>query len=183
MEIKVIKNLFTFQMSEKIFSDIFSQVTQLFDAYEPLTSFTSDDIKNSYKTNAEDTDFVKAVAERLPTIRAKGILISDETVARLTLKWVFIQQMTLIIGKLKKVVAKLEAANTIALGEAHSLSVLIQDTVRGAASQGIDGAETIFNEISENKTRAIRTAAVRKKTESVRKKTEKAALKIDKPIE
>ncbi len=173
MEIKEIKNLFTFRMTDEVFNVVKSEALHLSEVYEPLREFTADDVKAAYKANAEDTDFIGIVVEKLPTIRAKGVLISDETAARLTIKWVFIQQMKVIISKLRKLADKLETATTIALSEGYSLSNLVHEAVGSAAKQDVEGTLTIFNDIAETKTRAIRAAETRKKNEAAKKKAEK----------
>ncbi len=176
MEIKEVKNLFTFRMTDDIFNVVKTEVLHLSEVYESLREFTSDDVKSTYKANAEDGEFIGTVVEKLPAIRAKGVLISDETVARLTLKWVFIQQMTLIISKLRKLADKLETATTIALSEGYSLSNLVHEAVGSAVRQEVEGTLTIYNDIAETKKRALRAAETRKKNEAAKKKAEKMAL-------
>ena len=175
MEIKEIKNLFTFRMTDEIFNVVKTEVLHLSEVYEPLREFTPTDIKTSYKANAEDGEFISMVIDKIPAIRAKGVLISDETVSRLTLKWVFIQQMTLIISKLRKLIDKLEKANSIALSEAYSLSVVIHNAVGSAVHQEVEGTSTMHNEIADTKKRAKRTASTRKKNDAAKKKAAKMA--------
>lgn len=175
MEIKEIRNLFTFRMTDEVFNVVKSEVFHLSEVYEPLREFTIDDVKAAYKANAEDGDFINMVVEKIPAIRAKGVLISDEIATRLTLKWIFIQQMTVIISKLRKLADKLETATTIALSEGYSLSNIVHEAVGSAAKQNVEGALTIYNDIAETKTRAIRAADTRKKNDAAKKKAEKLA--------
>ncbi len=176
MEIKEVKNLFTFRMTDEVFNVVRTEVLHLSEVYEPLREFTSDDVKATYKANAEDGDFISMIVEKLPAIRAKGVLISDDTVARLTVKWIFIQQMMVIVSKLRKLADKLETATTIALSEGYSLSNLVHEAVGSAARQEVEGTLTIYNDIAETKKRAIRADETRKKNEASKKKAEKMAL-------
>ena len=174
MEIKEFKNLFTFRMNDEVFNVVKTEVFHLSESFEPLREFTSDDVKTAYKANAEDVDFIKKVVETIPTMRAKGVFISDETVSRLNIRWIFIQQMTVIISKLRKLADKLETANTIALSEGYTLSVVVQDAVASAVNQSVEGALTIYNDIAETKTRSIRATETRKKNDTAKKKAERA---------
>ncbi len=176
MDIKEVKNLFTFRMTDEVFNVVKSEVMHLSEAYESLREFTTEDVKSSYKANTEDVEFISTVVEKLPAIRAKGVLVSDDTVARLTLKWIFIQQMTVIVAKLRKLADKLETATTIALSEGYSLSNIVHEAVGSAAKQNVEGTLTIYNDIAETKTRAIRAAETRKKNEAAKKKAEKTAV-------
>jgi hypothetical protein len=175
MDIAQVKNLFTFRMSGDVFATVKAEVMHLSDVYESLTDFTADDLKAAYKANAEDADFIKSVAESIAVARAKGILVSEETAARLLLKLTFIQQASIIVAKLRKLADKLEAANTIALAEAYTLSTVVHDAIGNAAKQSIEGAATLHTEIAEQKTRAIRKAETRKKNEAAKRKMGKAA--------
>ena len=180
MEFKEIKNLFTFQMTEAVFSVVLSEISHLTEVYEPLKTFTSDDLKTAYNANNEDLEFINAVIEKVPAIRAKGILVTDETFSRLKLKALFAGQMLLIASKLRKLADKLENAFTISLAEAYSISVTIHESVGVSARQGVAGAATIAEEISDSKTRAIRTAETRRKNEAAKRKEEKDAIVAEK---
>ena len=180
MEFKEIKNLFTFQMTEAVFSVVLSEVSHLTEVYEPLKTFTSDDLKTAYSASNEDLEFINAVIERVPAIRAKGILVTDETFSRLKLKAIFAGQMILIASKLRKLADKLETAFTISLAEAYSISVTIHDSVGVSARQGVAGTATIAEEILDSKTRALRTAETRRKNEAAKRKEDRDAIAAEK---
>ena len=182
MTFKEIKNLFTFSVAEKIFTTVSEEVNHLSDVYEPLREFTPEDVKNSYKANVEDADFIGKIVEKLPAIREKGILVTDLVAAQLSIKWVFIQQMGFILIKLKKLVSKLETAHTIALAEGYALGILVHEAVINAGNQGTEGITSMSTEIAESKTRAIRAAQTRKKTEAAKNKAEKEAKAAEKAI-
>jgi hypothetical protein len=175
-EIKEVKDLFTFQMTDATFETVEASIESLVAAYEPLRQFTPDEIKAAYNANTEDLLFVDEVIKKLPAIRAKNILVGDNITMGLMNKRKFVTQNKLTAVALRKLANKLDSGDTIAMSEVYNFAVAVHDAVANAVNQKTEGALTLYNDIAETKLRAVRAAGTRKKAENAKKKSEKAAI-------